>query len=148
MDVEVNVTATEQLRAAGKDLSKQVPALVELGKWYLKKAKTTSNPADFTKANALYNAALVRSRSIHHKIDEDHIMQQIVETYDEFVHTLTNCNDKLDPDEIRNEIDFHKKFLAKERQSFKERLGEIESLLRKNDVTEDEHQVHISKVTK
>ena len=141
MDVEVNVTDTEQLRAAGNDLSKQVPALVELGKWYLKKAKTTSNATDVTKANALYNAALVRSRSTHHEIDKDHIMQQIVETYCEFLYTFTDGNEKLDADKIRNEIDSHKKFLVQERQSFKKRFGEIDSFLSKNDKTEGEHQV-------
>ena len=141
MDVEVNVTATEQLRAAGNDPSKQVPALVELGEWYLKKAKTTSNAADFTKANALYNAALVRSRSTRHEIDEDHIMQQIVKTYCEFLHTFADDNEKLDADKIRDEIKSHNKFLEKERQSFKKRFGEIDSFLSKNDKTMDEHQV-------
>ena len=141
MDLEVNVTDTEQLRAAGTNLWKQVPALVELGKWYLKKAKTTSNPTDFTKADALYNAALVRSRSTHHEIDEDHIKQQIVKTYCEFLHTFADGNEKLDADKIRDEIDSHQEFLAKERKSFKKRFGEIDSFLSKNDKTEGEHQV-------
>ena len=141
MDVEVNVTATEQLRAAGNDPSKQVPALVELGKWYLKKAKTTSNAADLTKANALYNAALVRSRSTHHEIDEDHIKQQIIKTYCEFLHTFADDNEKLDADKIRDEIKSHNKFLKKERRRFQKRFGEIDSFLSKNDKTMGEHQV-------
>ena len=40
-----------------KDLSKQVPALVKLVEWYLDKAKKTMNANDFTKAEALFNAA-------------------------------------------------------------------------------------------
>ena len=47
-DIDESITV-EQLRAAGTDLSKQVPALFKLGEWYLRKAKATSNSVDFTK---------------------------------------------------------------------------------------------------
>ena len=140
MDAEVNV-AVEQLRAAGNDLSKQVPALVELGEWYLKKAKATSNPADFTKANALYNAALARSRSIQHEINEDQILQQIVLTYCEFLHTFADGDEKFDANKIKEEIHFHREFLVNERRIFKERVDQLRSFLSKNDKSMDEHQV-------
>ena len=74
---DVSLTV-EQLKAAGSDVSKQVPPLLELGEWYLKQAKTSLNGSDFTKANALYNAALVRSRSVKHEIGEDQILRRIV----------------------------------------------------------------------
>ena len=94
MDEEINDTV-EHLRAAGTDPSKQVPPLVKLGEWYLKKAKTTSNGADFTKANALYNAALVRSRSVNHEIDEDQILRRIVDTFREFFYAFANDKEEI-----------------------------------------------------
>ena len=118
-------TIVETLKEAGKDLSKQVPALVKLGEWYLDKAKTTMNANDFTKADALFNAALVRSRHVRHDIDEDHILTRIVETYREFLGTFAKDNgDGMSADEIRNEIDSHAKWIAKERQSIKERVDQ------------------------
>ena len=38
MDEEIGIIV-QQLKAVGTDASKQVPALVKLGEWYLKKAK-------------------------------------------------------------------------------------------------------------
>ena len=75
-DIDESV-AVKQLRAAGTNQSKQVPAIFKLGEWYLRKAKATLNSVDFTKANALYNAALVRSRCVDHEIGEDEILQKI-----------------------------------------------------------------------
>ena len=74
----------ESLKEADKDLTKQVPPLVKLGEWYLDKAKKSMNPNDFTKANALFNAALVRSRHVRHEIGEDQIVRRIVGTYRKF----------------------------------------------------------------
>ena len=144
MDDEIDLSVTvEQLRAAGTDLSKQVPALLKLGEWYLKKAQRTSNGADFTKANALYNAALVRSRRVNHEIDEDQILRQIVETYREYLYAfVNNTGDEVIVDEIRHEIDSHKEFLANERRIFKERVDEIDSCFNTNDKTEDQYQVN------
>ena len=125
--IDVSV-AVEQLKAAGNDISKQVPALVELGEWYLKKAKTTSNAADFTKANALYNAALTRSRNINHGTGKDElILRGIVETYREFLNAFAKDDHGISSDAIQNEIDTHKEFLANERRTFKERVDEIDS---------------------
>ena len=71
MDKKTNVSlAVKELKEAGQDSAKQMPALFKLGECYLKKAKTTANGADFTKASALYNAALVRSTNTKHEIDE------------------------------------------------------------------------------
>jgi hypothetical protein len=142
MDEEIDVSATvEQLTAAGKDSSKQVPALFKLGEWYLKKAKTTSNGTDFTKANALYNAALVRPRSVNHEIGEDQIRRGIVETYREFLCAFAKGNDEISPDEIQNEIDSHKKWIARERRIIKERVDEIDSCCNRNDGTKDQYKV-------
>ena len=140
MDEDIDVSV-EQLRAAGTDLSKQVPALLKLGEWYLRKAKTTSNGADFTKANALYNAALVRSKSVNHEIGEDQIRRGIVETYREFLCAFAKGNDEISPDEIQNEIDSHKKWIARERRIFKERVDEIDSSCNPDDKTEREYEV-------
>ncbi|XP_028399863.1 uncharacterized protein LOC114523203 [Dendronephthya gigantea] len=132
----------EQLKVAGTDLSKQVPALLGLGEWYLKKAKTTANGADFTKADALYNAALVRSRLANHEIGEEQIiLTRIVETYQEFLYALPN-ELKVSVDEIRNEIDSHKKFLANERRIIKERVKEIDSRSNGDKKTEDHYEIH------
>ena len=116
----------ESLKEADKDLSKQVPPLVKLGEWYLDKAKTTINANDFTKANALFNAALVRSRHVRHEIDEEQIMRKIVETYREFLVAFGKDDDGMSVDEIRNEIDFHKKWVAEKRKIFKKRVNEID----------------------
>ena len=140
MDAEVNV-AVKQLRAAGNDLSKQVPALVKLGEWYLKTAKTTSNAADFTKADALYNAALVRSKMISHEIDEDQIFQKIFEIYCEFLHTFAGGDKKYDTDKIRNEIHFHKEFIVNERRIFKDRIIKIVLSPNKYDKNKNAEQV-------
>ena len=115
----------ESLKETDKDLTKQVPPLVKLGEWYLNKAKTTINANDFTKANALFNAAFVRSRHVRHEIDEDQILRKIVETYREFLVAFGK-DDKMSVDEIRNEIDSHKEWVAWERRLFKERVNEID----------------------
>ena len=140
MDEEISIIV-EQLKAAGSDVSKQVPVLVRLGEFYLEKAKTTPNGADFTKASALYNAALVRSRLIgNHETDEDEILQRIVETYREFLQAFAH-DDGVSVDEIRSEIDSHKEFLRNERRIFKERLNEIDSRFIRTDKTEDQYEV-------
>ena len=114
----------ESLKEAGKDLTKQVSPLVKLGERYLDKAKTTMNPNDFTKANALFNAALVRSRHVRHEIDEDQILKRIVRAYREFL--LAFGKDEMSADEIRNEIDSHKEWVAEKRKILKERVNEID----------------------
>ena len=145
MDEEIDVSVTvKQLRTAGTDLSKQVPALLKLGEWYLRKAKsakTTSNGADFTKANALYNAALVRSRIANHEIGEDQILRGIVETYREFLYAFAKDDDGISVDKIQNEIDSHKEWIARERRIFKERVDEIDSSCKSDDKTEREYEV-------
>ena len=116
----------KSLKEAGKDLTKQVPPLVKLGEWYLDKAKTTINANDFTKANALFNAALVRSRHVHRETDEDQILRKIVETYCEFLVVFAKDDNGMSVDEIRNEIDSHKEWVAQERKIFKERVNQID----------------------
>ena len=139
---EINVSdINEELKVAGTDLSKQVPALLKLGELYLNKAKTTKDGADFTKADALYNAALVRSRLVNHEIDEEQIITRIVETYQEFLYVFAGKELKVSVDEIRNEIDCHKKFLANERSIIKERVKDIDSRFNWQDATEDHYEV-------
>ena len=147
MDEEIDVSvAVEQLKAAGTDLSKQVPALLKLGEWYLKKAKATLNAADFTKANALYNAALVRCRSVNHEIGEDQILRGIVKTYCEFLDAFAIAKEsdenEISQDDIQNEIDSHKEWIARERRIFKERVDEIDSCFNQDDKTEREYEVY------
>jgi hypothetical protein len=144
MDEKIDVSVTvEQLRAAGNDASKQLLPLVKLGKYYFKKAKTTANSADFTKADAIFNAALVRSRLVNDEKSENEILQEIVEIYCEFLLSLANDVEVSCVDEIRNEIDSHKEFVANERRFFKERLDEIDSCFNKTDKTEDEYKVYL-----
>ena len=119
-------TIVESLKEADKDLSKQVPPLVKLGEWYLDKAKATINANDFTKANALFNAALVRSRHVRHEIDEDQILRKIVGTYREFLVAFGKDDDGMSVDEIRNEIDSHKEWVAEKRKILKERVNDID----------------------
>ena len=116
----------ESLKEADKDLFKQVPPLVKLGDWYLDKAKTTINANDFTKADALFNAALVRSRHVRHEIGEDQILRKIVETYREFLAAFGKDDDGMSAHEIRNEIDSHKEWVVRERSIFNERMNEID----------------------
>ena len=118
-------TIVKSLKEAGKDLSKQVPPLVKLGEWYLDKAKKNINANDFTKADALFNAALVRSRHVRHEIDEDQIQRRIVKTYREFLVAFGK-DDEMSFDEIRNEIDSHKEWVADKRKIFKERVNDID----------------------
>ena len=142
MGEEIDVLVTvEQLKAAGSDVSKQVPALLELGEWYLKKAKTTLNGADFTKANALYNAALARSRSVNHEMSEDQILRRIVETYREFLYAFAKDDEEVSEDAIQNEINSHKQFLVNERRIFKQRVDEVDSCFYCNGKTEEQYQV-------
>ena len=143
MDEEIDDVSdmAEKLKIAGTDMSKQVPALFKLGEWYLKKAKTTANGADFTKADALYNAALVRSRLVNHEIDEEKILTRIVETYQEFLYAFAGNEFEVSVDEIRNEIDSHKKFLADERRIIKERVKDIDSRFNRKDTTKDHYEV-------
>ena len=137
-------TIVESLKEAGKDLSKQVPPLVKLGEWYLDKAKTTINANDFTKANALFNAALVRSRYVRHEIDEDQILRKIVETYCEFLVAFGKDDDGMSVDKILNEIDSHKEWVARERRIFKERINDIDL----NEIDQNHKTVEDYKVLK
>ena len=139
MEEEIDVSAAvEQLRSAGPDASKQLPALMKLGDWYLNKAKTIANGADFTKANALFNAALVRSRS-NPEIGENEILRRIVETYREFLLSFAN-GVEISVDEIRHKIDSHREFVAYERRIIKERLDKIDSSCDRTDGN-DEYKV-------
>ena len=140
MEEEIDVSATvEQLRAAGADASKQLPALMKLGDWYLKKAKRTANGAYFTKANALFNAALVRSRSNPEK-DESEALRTIVETYREFLLSFAG-GVEVSADDIRHEIDSHRAFVASERRIFKERLNNIDSSCDRTDGNDEKYKV-------
>ena len=126
LDLDDVSPIVESLKEADKDPSKQVPPLVKLGEWYLDKAKTNINANDFTKADALFNAALVRSRHVRHEIDEDQILRRIVETYREFLVAFAKDDDGMSVDEIRNEIDSHKEWVVRERRIFKERVNDID----------------------
>ena len=128
-------TIVETLKEAGKDISKQVPALVKLGEWYLDKAKTTTNANDFTKAGALLNAALVRSRHVRHEIDEDQVLGKIVEAYRKFLAMFAKADcDGMSADEIRNEIDSHKEWLARQREILKEQLDRNSEMEQEDEV--------------
>ena len=125
-EFEISVSATvKQLKAAGTNLSKQVPALRNLGECYLKIAQKTCNGADFTKANGLYNAALVRCRSVNHEIGEYQILQGIVKTYRKFLDAVAKDKDEISVNKIQYEIDSHKQWIARERRILKERVDEI-----------------------
>lgn len=84
------------------------------------------NPNDFTKADALFNAALIRSGHVRHEINEEQILRKIVETYREFLVAFGKDDDGMSVDEIRNEIDSHKEWVARERSIFNERMNEID----------------------
>ena len=152
MDEEIDVSvAVERLKSAGRDASKQLPALLKLGDWYLKSAKTTSLADSFTKANALYNAAFVRSRLVNKSEDDlqddDRILRRIVQTYREFLCAFAS-DEKIRSDEIRDEINSHKEFLAHERGSFKKRLDEIDSGINANDeLTELDNEVFKTQIS-
>ena len=106
-----------------------------------RKAKATLNSVDFTKVNALYNAALVRSRLVNHELGEDEILQRIVETYRTFLYAFTDNNEDVSADEIRNEIRHHKDFLANERRMIKERVDEIDSRFDATGKSDEQYQV-------
>ena len=144
MDEEtVPPAVTEQLRAAGSEVSKQIPPLLKLGKWYLKRAKTTADGGDFAKAGGLFNAALARSRLEENENDENEILREITDTYREFL--LAFAKDKrVSEDEIQNEVDFHKKWIADKRRVFKERVDQIDSSVNRNDENEDQYEVFIN----
>ena len=137
-NIEDVSTIVETLKEGDKDLSKQVPALVKLGEWYLnkpKKANDLMNANDFTKADALFNASLVRSRHVHHGIDEDQIQRRIVETYREFLASFgKDGDDRMSVDEIRNEIDSHKEWVARKRKILKERVDQNGERKQKDEV--------------
>ena len=136
-------TIVKSLKEADKDLTKQVAPLVKFGEWYLDKAKTTINANDFTKANALFNAALVRSRHVRHEIDEDQILRKIVGTYREFLVAFGK-DDGMRFHEIQNEIDSHKEWVARERRIFKERVNEIDQTrkTKQEDEVEEVLKIH------
>lgn len=142
-EVIVSSAVAEELRAAGSEVSKQVPALLKLGKLYLKRAKATADGGDFTKSGGLFNAALVRSRLVENGNDGDEILQEISETYREFL--LAFAHDKrISEDEIQTEVRSHKKWIADERRNFKERVDKIDSSFNRNDENEDQYEVFIN----
>ena len=122
MEEEINTSVVvAQLKEAGSDPSRQIRPLLQLADWYLREFKTNAKSADATKANALYNAALVRSNLVNYEVGEEQIIPGIVETYRAFSLTFTNDED-VGKDEICDEICSHKEFIAKERRILKERL--------------------------
>ena len=143
MDEKIDASiAAQELKLAGKDVSKQIPALLKLGDWYLNSAKKTALASNFTKANALYCAALVRSKLVNKGSDDDQIIRRIVETYRQFLHAFAS-GEEISSDEIRNEINSHKEFLDQERRSIKVRIDEIDtSFKNKNDkLTDQQYEV-------
>ena len=116
-------TAVEQLKSAGKDPSKQLPALVKLGDWYLNKAKTTSIASDFTKAAALYNAALERRRRLNKGTSDEQIRRGLVATYREFLNVFATEDKSMNVDDTQNEIRSHKEWIARERRLIKDRIS-------------------------
>ena len=120
------LTIIKPLKEAGKDVWRQVPALLKLGEWYLDKAKTTIDASDLTKADALFNAALVRSRRVRHEVDEGQILRRIVETYREFLHAFARNDDELSDEQIRKEIGSHKEWVAEQRRIINVRVNEID----------------------
>ena len=142
MDEEIDAAiAAQELKSAGKDVSKQIPALLKLGDWYLNSAKKTSLGADFTKANALYNAALVRSKLVNEGNDDNQIIRRIVETYREFLYAFASV-EEICSHEIRNEIKSHNEFLAHERRSIRERVDEIDFSFNVNhELTDQQYEV-------
>ncbi len=147
---EIDVlAAVEQLKDAGSDPSRQVLPLLKLAEWHLRKSKATTNGADFTKANALYNAALVRlglvKREVGEVPSEDEIVRGIIDTYRAFLLTFTN-NEDVGVGEITDEINLHKQFLTNERRIFKERLDELDScFIKPRDGINAEHQYEVLK---
>ena len=143
MDEEIDSSAVvEHLKAAGSEISKQVPPLLKLGECYLIKAKKTANGSDFAKAIGLFNAALVRSRLVENRINENEILRGIVETYREFLLAFAKDQgiSKDIKDEIKNEVNSHKEWIANERRIFKERVDKIDSSFSRNE-SEDLYKV-------
>ena len=65
------------------------------------------------------------SRHVRHEIVEDQILRRIVRTYSEFLVAFGK-DDGMSFDKIRNEIDSHKEWVARQRRIFKERVNEID----------------------
>jgi hypothetical protein len=57
------------------------------------------------------------------------------------LYAFAKDNDEISVDEIRNEIDSHKEWIARERRIFKERVDEIDSSSKPDDKTEREYEV-------
>lgn len=141
MDEEQIRITVQALRDAGIDSLKQVSPLLKLGEWYLMKANASLDGADFTKANALFNAAYVRCPRVNSEnIDKEQVRRRIVETYRDFLSAFAN-DDKVSVDEIQNEIESHAMFLANERKILKDRVDEIDSCYSKSDKTYEQLKV-------
>lgn len=124
--------SVKDLREAGDDEARQSSALMKLGEWYTREAKTTGNCADFVKANGLFNAALVRMRMMKCELQEEVALSRIVYTYQAFLRVVTNSEVVASSEEVRDEIRRHKDFLEDERKKIKSRVEDISTDFERN----------------
>ncbi|XP_035692693.1 uncharacterized protein LOC118427163 [Branchiostoma floridae] len=116
-------TAEQNFAAAlksvhGKESSKEVEPLLKLSDVYLKRGMQSKDGDDFTKAAALCNAALVRSKTE----DQDDIKQTIQSITQSFVKRVLGITQAV----CMDDVDKHKTMLKDDRHDVAKEIEEIE----------------------
>ncbi|XP_078663449.1 uncharacterized protein LOC144906748 isoform X2 [Branchiostoma floridae x Branchiostoma belcheri] len=102
----------------GKDSSREVEPLLKLSDIYLMRGQESNDGGDFTKAAALCNAALVRSKSE----DQDNIKQTIQLITQSFVKHVLGITQAVGPDDVKK----RKTMLKEDRQQVEKEMKTIE----------------------
>ncbi|XP_078614301.1 uncharacterized protein LOC144883582 [Branchiostoma floridae x Branchiostoma japonicum] len=102
----------------GKELGKEAEPLLKLSDVYLKRGMQSKDGDDFTKAAALCNAALVRSKIE----DQGDIKQTVLMITQSFVKHVLGITQTVGI----NDVDKHKTMLKEDRQQVAKEIDEIE----------------------
>ncbi|XP_035692684.1 uncharacterized protein LOC118427154 [Branchiostoma floridae] len=131
-------TAEQNFAAAlkavhGKESSREVGPLLKLSDVYLKRGMLSKDGDDFTKAAALCNAALVRSKTK----DQGDIKQTVQLITQSFVKHVLGITQTVDIDDV----DKHKTLLKKDRHQVEKQIEKIEQQADPYSLDEDDPNI-------